>query len=484
MSEKLKKSLDLFEDVLQKEGLSRRDAIKMLAMSGLLASTSVDANTQLNASDLKAKIVIVGGGLAGVSTAARLKAASDALDITIIEPNANSVSYQPGNTFIGAGLYEKKDVMYRTQDFIPADVDFIQDKVVEFFPDNNQVITSKKQVISYDFLVVSAGVKLDFSQIKGLEALGDMYTLEENEKLIQHLENSGASTVYNVNAAVQTWKNMQTSIEQAKQGKHINAVFTHPHTAIKCGGAPKKMMYLMNARLNEAGVRKNADLTFYANSGKMFAVKEYEDAIIKQYKARDMKWNLKHNLQEIDLKNKVAIFDKFWDEKGAYDEDLEEYDMITKHEKVEVPYDFLHFTPPMIAAPEIGNSPIGSSNGWVPVNQKTLQHVKYSNIFALGDIAAVALGKTGGSVRKQYKVVTDNLLAAIANKELKSHYDGYTVCPIITDIGKVMLAEFDWSMKPTPSFPLDPTQERYIWWILKAYLLKPMTQYGMLKGKI
>lgn len=484
MSEQLKNSLELFEDAMKKEGISRRDAIKLLAMSGLLASTSAHANTQLNASDLKAKIVIVGGGLGGISTAARLRAASDALEITIIEPNVNSVSYQPGNTFIGAGLYEKKDVMYATQDFIPPNVEMIQDKVVEFLPDNNQVITSKKQVISYDFLVVSAGVKLDFSQIKGLEALGDMYTLEENDKLIQHLENSGASTVYNVNAAVQTWKNMQASIQEAKQGKHINAIFTHPNTAIKCGGAPKKMMYLMNSRLNESGARNNADLTFYANSGKMFAVKEYEDAIIEQYKARDMKWNLKHNLQEIDLQNKIAIFDKFWEEKGAYDADLEEYEMVTKHEKVEVSYDFLHFTPPMIAAPEIGNSAIGSAKGWVPVNQKTLQHVKYSNIFTLGDIAAVALGKTGGSVRKQYKVVAENLLAAIANKELTAEYDGYTVCPIITDIGKVMLAEFDWSMKPTPSFPLDPTQERYIWWIMKAYLLKPMTQYGMLRGKI
>ncbi|MDX9796035.1 MAG: NAD(P)/FAD-dependent oxidoreductase, partial [Arcobacteraceae bacterium] len=73
---------------------------------------------------------------------------------------------------------------------------------------------------------------------------------------------------------------------------------------------------------------------------------------------------------------------------------------------------------------------------------------------------------------------------AIKNEELQDKYDGYTVCPIITDIGKVMLAEFDWSMKPTPSFPLDPTQERYVWWLLKAYLLKPMTQYGMLSGKI
>ena len=93
------------------------------------------------------------------------------------------------------------------------------------------------------------------------------------------------------------------------------------------------------------------------------------------------------------------------------------------------------------------------------------------------------MGKTGGSVRKQYKVLVDNLVAVMEGKEPTSKYAGYTVCPLITDIGKVMLAEFDWTAKPTPSFPLDPTQERYIWWLLKVYLLKPMTQYGMLSGK-
>ncbi len=137
----------------------------------------------------------------------------------------------------------------------------------------------------------------------------------------------------------------------------------------------------------------------------------------------------------------------------------------------------------MKAVEEIGSSSIGSKKGWVPVDKETLQHVKYKNIFSLGDIAAVPLGKTGGSVRKQYKVLVDNIISAMEGKELKAKYDGYTVCPIITSIGTVMLAEFDWSMKPKPSFPLDPTQERYIWWLLKAYILKPMTQYGMLSGR-
>src|SRR5690606_2547278 len=170
---------------------------------------------------------------------------------------------------------------------------------------------------------------------------------------------------------------------------------------------------------------------------------------------------------------------KHWEEKGAYDPDLEEHEVIKKSQKIEVSYDFLHITPPQKAPDEIGKSAIGSARGWVPVDKETLQHVKYKNIFSLGDIAAVPMGKTGGTVRKQYKVLVDNLISAMEGKELSSKFDGYTVCPLITDIGKVMLAEFNWSAKPAPSFPLDPTQERWIWWLLKVYMLKPMTQYGM-----
>ena len=137
----------------------------------------------------------------------------------------------------------------------------------------------------------------------------------------------------------------------------------------------------------------------------------------------------------------------------------------------------------MAAPKEIASSPIGSAKGWVPVNKETLQHVKYPNVFALGDVAAVPMGKTGGSARKQYKVVVNNLIAAMEGKDLEAKYDGYTVCPLITGLGTVMLAEFNWTKKPTPSFPLDPTKERWVMWFLKVYLLKPMTVYGMLKGR-
>jgi sulfide:quinone oxidoreductase len=482
----LNASLELLDNELKKQGLSRRDALKVAGLGSaafLLGGNELEAATVANASDVKAKIVIVGGGLAGVSTAARLTNSLTNPDITIIEPNPKSVSYQPGNTLIASGIYTKDDIMYDNKDYLPKGVKLIADYAVEFDPENNKLTTKNGEVVTYDFLIVAAGLKLNFGAIKGLEAVGEAYTLGDSTKLLDTFANSGASSIYTVDGAVATWNNMQKFVSDAKSGKKVKGIFTDPATAIKCGGAPKKIMYLTHSRLVEAGARANAELTFNPNGGKMFGIPEYHEAILEQFKARDFKWNYAHNLTGVDLENKVAIFDRHWQEKGEYDKDLDEYAMVTKHEEVKMNYDFLHITPPQKAPDEIGNSPLGSAKGWVPVNKETLQHVKYPNVFSIGDIAAIPMGKTGGSVRKQYKVLVDNLIAAMEGKPLTSKYEGYTVCPLITDIGKVMLAEFDWSGKPTPSFPLDPTQERYIWWLLKVYMLKPMTMHGMLAGK-
>jgi sulfide:quinone oxidoreductase len=452
-------------------------------------STEAEAATQLNASDAKGKILIIGGGLAGMSTAARLTNSLSNPDITVIEPNPESVSYQPGQTLVGAGLWSDDDITYSRDEYVPSGVKLIPESAVEFDPDNNTVKTSGGKSVKYDFMIIAAGVKLDYPAIEGL-GISETITSRGSDKAVSHVIGKDAiNSIYFKNGAINTWKNMQKFIADAKSGKKVKGVFSHPNTPIKCGGAPKKIMSLAHARLVEAGARENADLHFYPNSGAMFGIKDYHEAIVKQFEARNLKWSYKHNLVKVDPERKIATFDKHGKKKGAWDEDLEEYKIETTHEYVEVPFDFLHISPPMKAVEEIGNSPVGSVKGWIPVNKKTLQHAKYKNIFSLGDIAAVPMGKTGGSARKQYKVVVDNLISLMEGKELTSKYDGYTVCPLITDIGTVMLAEFNWESKKlgsgenAASFPLDPTQERWIWWLLKVYALKPMTQIGMLGGR-
>ncbi len=487
----MNEGMEIIDAHFKGEGISRRDALKIFGVGGTTALMASGATTEIQASSAKGKILIIGGGLAGMSTAARFANTLDNPDITIIEPGDISTSYQPGQTLVGGGIWEIDALQYNTADFVPDGVTIIKDKAVEFDPDNNTVKTAGGQSVKYDFLVVAAGVKLDFSKIEGLGIDQTITSLGDHSPVSKVVGQNGIASIYFQQGSKDTWTQMQKFIADAKSGKKVKGVFTHPNTPIKCGGAPKKIMYLTDARLREAGARDNAELTFYPNGGTMFGIKDYHEAIKTQFEERDFKWNYKHNLIKVDVDKKIATFDKHGKVKGAWDEDLEEYAMKTTHENVEVPFDFLHITPPMIAAEEIATSPLGSKKGWVPVDKETLQHMKYKNVFALGDIAAVPMGKTGGSARKQYKVVVNNIVTLMEGGDINnnSKYAGYTVCPLITSIGTVMLAEFNWASKKTGSganaalLPLDPTKERWIWWLLKVYALKPMTQYGMLAGR-
>ena len=474
---------------LASKGLNRRDAMKLAGISGasllMGGAASAEASTEEAAasSGAKGKIVIVGGGLAGMSTAARLTLNISNPDVTVIEPEPKSVSYQPGQTLVAAGIWDEDDISYNRDDFVPDGVKVIEDKVIDFDPINNKVTTAKGQVVTYDYLIVATGLQLDFERIKGLEHAGRAYSSGDNTKLLNALGDSGMCSLYTAEGATKTWELMQKYIDQAKSGKKTKFIFTHPSTPIKCGGAPKKIIYLTNSRLKEAGARENAEIVFYPNGGAMFGVPEYHDAILQQFKREGFKWHYRHNLIEVEPDKKIAVFDSKWQEKGEWDPMMKEFEVIAKHEKLRVPYDFLHITPPQLAPREVRESDIGSAKGWVPVNKETLQHVKFDNVFAIGDIAQVPMGKTGGSVRKQYKVLVDNLIAQMEGKPLPSKYAGYTVCPLITSIGTVMMAEFDWTVKPTPSFPLDPLVERWVFWLMKVYALKPMTMHGMLAGR-
>ena len=468
---------------LASKGMSRRDAMKLAGISSasfLMGGTSAQAaEEEIVKTDAKGKILIVGGGLAGMSTARRLTTMLSNPDITVIEPEKLSVSYQPGQTLVAAGIWDIDDIKYNRDDFVPDGVKLIADKVIGFNPQKNNVTTASGQQVEYDYMILATGLHLDFERILGLEAAGRCYSSGDNSKLIEVLGDDICS-IYTAEGAERTWEIMQKKIAEAKSGKKLKFLFTHPSTPIKCGGAPKKIMYLANTRLKEAGARDNVEMTFFTNGGAMFGVPEYHDAILGQFEREGFKWKYRHNLIEVQKENKIAVFDAKWQEKGPWDPIMKEYEVIPKHEKVKVPYDFLHISPEVIAPREVRESDIGSPAGWVPVNKETLQHFQYKNVYAIGDVAAVPMGKTGGSIRKQYKVLCDNLIAQMNGKQLSAKYAGYTVCPLITDIGRVMLAEFDWTVKPTPSFPLDPTVERWVWWLMKVYALKPMTMYGML----
>ena len=187
----------------------------------------------------------------------------------------------------------------------------------------------------------------------------------------------------------------------------------------------------------------------------------------------------RYNIQLNFVHNLVAIRGP---EKEA---DFEVTDEAGNTEIITIPFGMIHVVPPMSAPDFIKQSPLVDEEGWLDVDKYTLQHVRYKNVFGLGDVANVPTAKTGAAVRKQAPVLVKNMLAYMEHKEIRkpASYDGYSSCPLVTGYGKLVLAEFDYDKNPAPSFPFNTAKERYSMYLLKKNGLPWLYWHLMLKGK-
>lgn len=463
------------------EGLNRRNALKLMGLGGAAAvmgvSSSLQAEETTGNSDKKSKVLIVGGGAGGIMALARLHRALPNAEITIIAPNETHL-YQPGQIFMAAGLYTLDDIVKENKDFIPDDVHWIKDEVASFDPDNNKVTTRAGVEVAYDFMVVATGVVYHYDWIKGLKK--------------EDIGKNGISSVYlsdfekgTADGGSLTWEWFEALKKAAASGKKPTALYTHPNTSIKCGGAPQKILYLSADYLKEEGL--SANYIFATNTAKLFSLPTIDASLAKVQKRYNTITNkFRHNLVAIDVNNKVATFEETYEVKGEYDEDLEEYDISEEKRMVELSYDFIHIVPPMGPPQALADSPLGwqkgTAKGWLEVDQETLQHRRYKNVFGIGDVCGIPLGKTGGSARHHGPILVDNLVSQLEGKPLKEKFDGYTVCPLKAGYGEIIMAEFNYNgLAPTIPF-LDPAKPRWMWWMFDLYQLKPMYWYLMLKG--
>ena len=395
---------------------------------------------------VKHQIVIIGGGNAGISVASKLLLKDKKLDIAIIDP-ADKHYYQPAWTLVGGGVFNINDTVRNEADVMPKGVKWIKQKVNAFSPENNSVTLDNNETVAYDFLIVAAGIQINWGEIKGLKE-----TIGKNN----------VCSNYSFDYAPYTYE----CLKNLKGGK---AIFTNPHTPVKCGGAPHKIMYLAADFFRKKGLLDKVDIQYWSGGAKLFAVPHYEKTLLKVVEKGNIKLNFNVKLVEIDGPGKKAKFVGIG-EKNKDQEYLVDFDMI-------------HVTPPQSAPDFIKNSVLANSAGWVDVDKHSLQHNKYPNIFSLGDSSGLPTSKTGAAIRKQAPVLVENLLACIRQEAFSAKYDGYTSCPLVTGYGKLVLAEFDYDNKPQETFPLDQSQERWSMYMLKRHILPWLYWAKILPGK-
>ena len=229
----------------------------------------------------KFKIVIVGGGTAGLTVASQLaKKCSDG-EIAVIDPSEKHY-YQPLWTLIGGGIFPKEESERNEKDYIPRKARWIKEKVTEFNPEQNYILTDQGNKISYQYLVVCAGIQINWDGIKGLQ---------------ESIGKNGVCSNYSYQTVESTWEN----IRSLKSG---NAIFTQPATPIKCGGAPQKIAYLAEDYFRKNGVRDNINVKFVTATPTIFGSPHYAPTLTKHCQETGIQTVFKHNLVEIKADEK------------------------------------------------------------------------------------------------------------------------------------------------------------------------------------
>ena len=419
--------------------------------SGARSTAAIDAvAARLNKQDgSRYDVVIIGGGAAGIATAASLLRRRRGLSIAIVDP-ANDHFYQPGWTMVGAGIFSAVSTRRAMASVIPNGAQWIQSAAARFEPETNQVELSDGGVLNYRALVVACGIKLDWDAIDGLPA-----TLGAN----------GVTSNYRYDLASYT----EQLVSTMGTGR---ALFTQPPVPIKCAGAPQKAMYLSCDTWRRAGLSRMIEVEFHTAAPSLFGVAAYVPALMRYIDRYGIDLKLCSRLVSVDGPARRATFEQISAD-GSIEESVLEFDM-------------LHVVPPQIAPDIIRSSPLAGATGFVDVDERTLRHGRFDNVFALGDVCSTSNAKTAAAARKQAPVVAENVLAMLEGHTRLAIYDGYGSCPLTVERGRIVLAEFGYGGTLLPTFPawlLDGRKPTRLAWWLKAKLLPILYWHAMLKGR-
>jgi len=425
-------------------------------------------------------ILIIGGGTGGIMTAAQLLK-SGSFKVSLIEP-AEYHYYQPAWTLVGANTYDYEKTKRTMASVMPKGVNWIKDYAEKFDPENNTVETKSGKKYNYDFLVVAPGIKIDTSLVEGLTEAIDKGVVCSN------------------------YTDPKFTWEVLKNFKGGTALFTQPATPIKCGGAPQKIMYLADDHFKNSGVKNKTNVVFATPGSVIFGVKPIAKTLMEVIDRKDINVRYHHKLVKVDGDKKIAWYEltKMPNEGGCVliqdqsaDKKIDtninynpkEIKISKENGLIGIHFDMLHLAPPQTAPDFIKNSVLANETGWIEVDTGTMQHKKFSNIFGLGDAAALPTAKTGAAIRKQVPVVVENINRLAKAQALSPKiYNGYSSCPLVTGYGKMVLAEFDYDSNFTPDPKLkqmlvfNSDKEHWRLWMLKKFMLPYLYWNKMMKG--
>jgi sulfide:quinone oxidoreductase len=387
-------------------------------------------------------VLVIGGGNAGISLAARLHR-KGITDIAIVEPKSTH-HYRPMLSYVGAGLKTPREMSRAQHRVMPRGVQWVQDRVEALDPEARTATLSSGGRIGYRDVVICAGSTPDWDRVPGsAEAMAGPH----------------ASTNYTVELAPKTWE----LIRGLRRGR---ALFTIPDGPAPTPQIGQKILYLACDYWQRRGVLQDIEVTLLTPTATVFGQPDVDRVLQPWIERYGITVLTNARVQSIDAGTRRlrAMVD-------GTARDLS-YDLL-HHSPV-------HAAPAWIADAGLGLEPgpdaaVGPSLaavGYADVDAHTLRHRRVPTVWACGDAATLETTSSGGGLRHQTKVLAANLLAAREGREPTARYDGYTVTPVTVQRGRAVFPEYDRDNELAPSIPGFPLlgPSRVLWFFDLEFL--------------
>ena len=388
-------------------------------------------------------VLVIGGGNAGISLAAKLRR-DGCRDVAIVEPKPVH-EYRPMLSYVASGTATLDDLRKPQADVMPRGVRWYADTVVGIEPERSLVRLASGDELTYSDLAVCPGSRVDWDAIPGAE---------------QAMGTPRAATSYLPELAAKTW----TMLSALESG---TVVFAISDRHVPCAPVGLKPLFMAADHWRRQGVLDAIRIELLVAGERL-----------------------------VDLPRADAELRAAAESYGVHvrtGTSVESVDAFTRALRLRTPdgfddlrYDALYLAPPHRAPDWLESSGLTSptSDGFLAVDPRTLQHPSYPTVWGLGDAADVDALPSGGALRKQVPVVAHNIAARRTGATLR-RYDGYSIGPVTTSRRELLLAEFDRDGRPEPTTTLvDLVRPRRSLLLFDRYLEPQVYWHRLLKGKV
>ncbi|GAA2172668.1 FAD/NAD(P)-binding oxidoreductase [Agrococcus versicolor] len=386
---------------------------------------------------------MIGAGNGGLATAARLRRRGCA-DVGLVEPSERHV-YKPLQNYVGLGLARTDELSRPQADLIPDGVTWHRTAAVAIDPVTRVVTCADGTEVAGADIVLAPGATLDWDAVPGAA---------------DALQRGLAISTFDDALLDRAWERIRT-LERG------TAIFTlHGQPASGRETALKPLLLACDL-WRRTGVLDAIDVVLVHDESRLHPVADIEG-----------EWRRHLDGAGIDVRLGVRVAAVEGDEVVLASEAGE------RRERV----DLLHLLPPYAAAPVVAASALDApgTDGFVDVDVETLRHRTHPRIWGIGDGAALGDARTGGALRKQTRIVVENIRHARAGEPLE-RYDGYTVAPVATGRGRLSFAEYDRSGSMRRSLPVrvrDQLRAHRAWYVLDRHVLPQVYWHGILTGRV